>query len=212
MLPLNGRRLRALWGLCVLHDFLRRSCRTRPPCILPLGSLHGHEGIAIYERLEGQSGRPGWLPTPAPLGSGGAQLTHPALRLTGSLLFGRLSGRFVAMAGDNAYTAAERPSSPAWPSGIVGYTLKRHLRRRSAVEPEIGHMKSDGLLRQNFLKGTAGDAINAMLCGAGHNLRKILARLRALLYLLDGQVRKAIRALLAHMEVHVLPQQALKAA
>lgn len=33
------------------------------------------------------------------------------------------------------------------------YALKRHLRRRSAVEPEIGHMKADGLLGRSFLKG-----------------------------------------------------------
>ena len=64
----------------------------------------------------------------------------------------------------------------------LGATLKRHLRRRAAVEPEIGHMKNDGLLGRNFLKGQAGDAMNAMLCGAGHNLRKILARLRSGLY------------------------------
>lgn len=62
----------------------------------------------------------------------------------------------------------------------LGPTLKRQLRRRSAIEPEIGHMKSDGLLGRNFLKGMQGDAINALLCGAGHNLRKILARLRLL--------------------------------
>ena len=64
----------------------------------------------------------------------------------------------------------------------LGAKLKRHLRRRAAVEPEIGHMKNDGLLGRNFLKGQAGDAMNAMLCGAGHNLRKILARLRSGLY------------------------------
>ena len=64
----------------------------------------------------------------------------------------------------------------------LGYTLKRHLRRRSAVEPEIGHMKNDGLLGRNFLKGMAGDAMNAILCGAGHNLRKILAKVRSGLY------------------------------
>lgn len=64
----------------------------------------------------------------------------------------------------------------------LGYTLKRHLRRRSAVEPEIGHMKNDGLLGRNFLKGTKGDAMNALLCGAGHNLRKILAKVRFGLY------------------------------
>ena len=64
----------------------------------------------------------------------------------------------------------------------LGYTLKRHLRRRAAVEPEIGHMKNDGLLGRNFHKGLAGDAMNAILCGAGHNLRKILAKVRFGLY------------------------------
>jgi IS5 family transposase len=64
----------------------------------------------------------------------------------------------------------------------LGYTLKRHLRRRAAVEPEIGHMKNEGLLGRNFLKGMKGDALNAVLCGVGHNLRKILARARFGLY------------------------------
>ena len=64
----------------------------------------------------------------------------------------------------------------------LSYTLKRHLRRRAAVEPKIGHMKNDGLLGRNFLKGMVGDAMNALLCGAGHNLRKILARARFGLY------------------------------
>lgn len=64
----------------------------------------------------------------------------------------------------------------------LGYALKRHLRRRSAVEPELGHMKNDGLLGRNFLKGMLGDAMNAFLCGAGHNLRKMLAWIRLCLY------------------------------
>ena len=61
--------------------------------------------------------------------------------------------------------------------------LKRLLRRRNAIEPEIGHMKTDGRLSRCPLKGTTGDAIFAVLCGCGHNLRKILAHLRALLTL-----------------------------
>ena len=80
----------------------------------------------------------------------------------------------------------------------LGYSLKRHLRRRSAVEPEIGHMKADGLLGRNFLKGMQGDAINAILCGAGHNLRKILAHLRALLYLFTGPIKAALQAAIDH--------------
>ena len=52
----------------------------------------------------------------------------------------------------------------------------------------IGHMKLDGRLARNHLKGAVGDAIHALLCGAGHNLRLILRHLarlvRALLRLL----------------------------
>ena len=94
----------------------------------------------------------------------------------------------------------------------LGYALRRHLRRRAAIEPEIGHMKSDGLLGRNFLKGMAGDAINALLCGAGHNLRKILARLRALLRLLMGAPSKVVQGLLVRLEVGGSPQHALAVA
>ena len=53
-------------------------------------------------------------------------------------------------------------------------SLKRQLKRRNAVEPVIGHMKSDGRLDRNYLKGTLGDAMNALLVGAGHNIRLLL--------------------------------------
>jgi IS5 family transposase len=59
--------------------------------------------------------------------------------------------------------------------------LAKLLRRRSRIEPEIGHMKTDGRLARRALKGTLGDALFAVLCGCGHNIRKILAHLRALL-------------------------------
>lgn len=55
---------------------------------------------------------------------------------------------------------------------------KKALRRRSAIEPEIGHMKTDGLLGRCFLKGVEGDAMNVVLAGCGLNLRKILRYLR----------------------------------
>lgn len=65
-------------------------------------------------------------------------------------------------------------------------TLKALLRRRNAIEPEIGHMKTDGRLARCTLKGTTGDAIFAVLCGCGHNLRKILAHLRSVLLFILG--------------------------
>ena len=62
----------------------------------------------------------------------------------------------------------------------VTVAIKKKLKRRNAVEPVIGHMKTDGRLGRNFLKDTQGDAMNALLCGAGHNLRKILRRMALL--------------------------------
>ena len=60
-------------------------------------------------------------------------------------------------------------------------TIFKELRRRSVIEPIIGHMKEDGKLDRNHLRGTLGDKINALLCGAGHNLRIILRELREFL-------------------------------
>lgn len=68
------------------------------------------------------------------------------------------------------------------------------LRRRSAIEAEIGHMKTDGRLSRCPLKGTIGDALFAVLCGCGHNIRKILAYLRALFALIIAEVLSALRA------------------
>jgi hypothetical protein len=57
----------------------------------------------------------------------------------------------------------------------VTAAILRKAKRRNAVEPVIGRMKSDGRMARNSLKDADGDAINALLCGAGHNLRKILS-------------------------------------
>jgi IS5 family transposase len=56
----------------------------------------------------------------------------------------------------------------------VTETIKRELRRRAAVEPVIGHMKSDHRMGRNHLAHAAGDAINAVLAAAGYNFRRLL--------------------------------------
>lgn len=63
-------------------------------------------------------------------------------------------------------------------------TIRKELRRRSAIEAVIGHMKSDGRLDRNFLKGRDGDKINAILVGAGYNYRLVLKWLRLLFALI----------------------------
>jgi IS5 family transposase len=53
-------------------------------------------------------------------------------------------------------------------------SVKKWFKRRNAVEPIIGHLKSDSRMDRNYLKGVEGDRINAILCGCGFNMRKLL--------------------------------------
>lgn len=55
---------------------------------------------------------------------------------------------------------------------------RKRRRRRSAIEPKIGHLKSDHRMGRCFLGKLCGDAINAVLSAAGANLRKLLGLLR----------------------------------
>src|SRR5687767_9563942 len=77
--------------------------------------------------------------------------------------------------------------------GVFG-AIKRELRRRSAIEPVIGHMKAEGHLDRCYLKGRAGDAANAVLTAVGYNFRRILAWLRVLLHQLLDALWRAFAA------------------
>lgn len=82
---------------------------------------------------------------------------------------------------DKGYKGAEVEGVQILRSGQrrgVTRTMKAMIKRRSAIEPTIGHMKSDGRLNRNPLKGALGDALHAVLCGAGHNIRLLLSLLR----------------------------------
>jgi transposase, IS5 family len=48
------------------------------------------------------------------------------------------------------------------------------LKRRQAIEPLIGHAKSDHRMDRCWLKGSEGDALHAVLCAAGFNIRWLL--------------------------------------
>jgi transposase, IS5 family len=58
--------------------------------------------------------------------------------------------------------------------------IKKEMKRRSAIEPLIGHLKNDGHLGRNYLKGRLGDKINAVFSGIGHNFRLLLRWFRNL--------------------------------
>ena len=56
--------------------------------------------------------------------------------------------------------------------------LKRLRKRRSAIEPLIGHIKNDGRLGRNYLLGKDGDRMNVILSACGQNLRLLLNHIR----------------------------------
>ncbi|MCL2344387.1 MAG: IS5/IS1182 family transposase, partial [Desulfobulbus sp.] len=64
---------------------------------------------------------------------------------------------------------------------------RRWLKRRQAVEPAIGHCKQDNALDRCWLKGQTGDAVHAVLCAAGYNIR----------WLLRAMVRLGLKGLFA---------------
>ena len=51
---------------------------------------------------------------------------------------------------------------------------RRWLQRRQAIEPAIGHLKHDHRMDRCWLQGALGDALHAVLCAAGYNLRWLI--------------------------------------
>lgn len=51
---------------------------------------------------------------------------------------------------------------------------KRQLKRRQAIEPAIGHVKHDNRMIRCYLHGSIGDALHAISCAAGYNIRWLM--------------------------------------
>ena len=73
--------------------------------------------------------------------------------------------------------------------------IKRQMRRRAAIEPVIGHIKNEHRMGRNYLAGTHGDALNAVLAAAGYNFRLLLTWLRFILRLFLATLFGSPRAL-----------------
>ncbi|MFN9999870.1 MAG: transposase, partial [bacterium] len=56
---------------------------------------------------------------------------------------------------------------------------KTWLKRRQAVEPTIGHLKADHRMDRCWLKGSEGDALHAVRCAAGVNIRWLMRAIAA---------------------------------
>jgi IS5 family transposase len=92
--------------------------------------------------------------------------------------------RVIADAGYRGHNAPKAKGLQVYTSGQkrgVTEQIKRELRRRSAVEPVIGHLKGDHRMDRNFLAEMHGDTANAVLAAAGYNFKLILRWLEALL-------------------------------
>ena len=73
--------------------------------------------------------------------------------------------------------------------------IKCEMGRRAAIEPVIGHIKTEHRMGRNYLAHTQGDAINIVLAAAGYNFRLLLNWLRLLLCLLLSMLSGSLRQL-----------------
>lgn len=55
---------------------------------------------------------------------------------------------------------------------------RKKFRRRAAIEPVIGHLKSQYRMGQNYLSGSNSSQMNAFLAAAGWNLKKMMQKLK----------------------------------
>lgn len=55
---------------------------------------------------------------------------------------------------------------------------RKKFRRRAAIEPVIGHLKTDFRMEQNYLHGENSPKINAMLAATGWNMKKMMEKLQ----------------------------------
>jgi IS5 family transposase len=101
--------------------------------------------------------------------------------------------RVFADAGYRGHNAPHSAGLRVYTSGQkrgVTEQIKRELRRRSAVEPVIGHLKEQHRMGRNHLAGRAGDAINALMAAIGYNFRLLLAWIAILLSVFQAADRQ----------------------
>jgi transposase, IS5 family len=134
-------------------------------------ALHGnpYDGHTLAESLDQAEAITGWRPKHAYCDKGykgaGAVLSDTRIHLA------------------NKKRKSMKPSEWKW------------YKRRSGIEPIIGHAKQDHRMGRNFLKGKDGDKINAILAGCGFNIRKLLRAI--LLWLFKERFRCGLGGLLS---------------
>ena len=116
--------------------------------------------------------------------------------------------RIVADRGYRGHNAPRDHKMKVYISGQrrrVTEAIRRDLRRRSAVEPVIGHAKDKHRMGRNFLKGTHGDAANAVLAAAGYNFRRLLTWLAAIWRIVTLRRKPRVRRISASWRMAFWP-------
>lgn len=95
---------------------------------------------------------------------------------------------------DRGYPKAKVPEGvshhmPGFGRRVEGRTRAERtgMRQRNAIEAVISHLKQEHRMGRNYLKGRAGDRINALLAGVGYNFRKLMRLFLSFLRLLQEQ-------------------------
>ncbi len=112
-------------------------------------------------------------------------------------LAGNVIQRLIADAGYRGHNAPEDRKLRVFTARQkrrVTPAIKREMKRRSAIEPVIGHLKDQHRMGRNYLAGTHGDAANTVMAAVGYNFRRLIAWLTILLL-------KILRTLFAKSEM-----------
>lgn len=107
-----------------------------------------------------------------------AHTLEPALeqqqRLTGHILKNNFVDRGYRGVSQVLGTNILTPKNYSHLNNYQKQKMRKGFRRRAAIEPVIGHLKSDYRLSRNFYKGIFGDNINVMLAAAAMNFKRMM--------------------------------------
>jgi IS5 family transposase len=95
-------------------------------------------------------------------------------RLTGYILKNNFADRGYRGVKNVLGTNIIIPDNKKTANNYQKQKLRNSFRRRAAIEPKIGHLKSDHRLSRNFYKGIFGDNINVMLAAAAMNFKRMM--------------------------------------
>ncbi len=116
---------------------------------------------------------------------------EPALEQTHRLLGKRTIKTLIGDRGykgkrqiDDTTIEIPKPFSNKKQSQYQQNKLKKQFRRRAAIEPINGHLKTDHRLNRNFYKGITGDNINVMLAAAAFNFKRMMNKWKSSFYTL----------------------------